>query len=138
MLDSVPQSDPARSYEARAQYASGRRVHAFGTCRTRPEAEALLAESIQRAEAGGVKYERYWVEEIDTTGLWQPPAQPKPRDRYSTRVTGTSPPGAWRKVHVDVLENETVIAGYDRNNSVLQTFEPFRQVDRDFAIISPH
>jgi hypothetical protein len=40
-----------------------------------------------------------------------------PRDRYSTRVTTTSPPGTWKEVHVDMLDGETVIASYDRNYS---------------------
>jgi hypothetical protein len=73
-------------------------VRAFGMRRTPSEAEALLAESIQRAETAGIKYERYWIEEIDTTGLRQPPAQPKPRDRYTTRVTTAKKPGSWQTV----------------------------------------
>jgi len=137
MLDSVTRPDAPRIYEVHAKYAQGRSVRAFGTCRTRPEAEILLAESIQRAEAARIKYERYWIQEIDTTGLWQPPAQPKPRDRYNTRVTPTNAPGTWKTVHVDVLDGEAVIASYDRNYSMLSTFEPFRQGDRVFALISP-
>jgi hypothetical protein len=31
-----------------------------------------------------------------------------------------------------------VIASYDRNYSMLQTFEPFRQGERAFALISTH
>jgi hypothetical protein len=135
---SVTHPCTSRIYEVRAEYAKGSRVRAFGACRTRPEAEVLLAESTRRADAAGIKYERYWIEEIDTTGLWQPPAQPKPRDRYSTRVTTTSARGTWKQVHVDVLDGETVIASYDRNYSMLQTFEPFRQGDRVFALISTH
>jgi hypothetical protein len=84
-------------------------------------------ESRRRVEAASGRNQRYWIEEIDTTGLWQPPPQPKPRDRYAVRVTTTTPPGKWATVHVDVLDGETVIAGYDRNYSMLQTFEPFRQ-----------
>src|SRR5215469_5127062 len=126
----------SRIYEVRAEYAKGNRVSALGTRRTRPEAEVLLATSIRRAEAGGIKYERYWIEEIDTTGLWQPPPETKPRDRYTTRVTTVSPPRSWKKVHVDVLEGETVIASYERNYAMLQTFEPFRQGDRYLALIS--
>src|SRR5258708_36456650 len=137
MLDSVTQDDASRIYEVRAGYASGR-VHAFGAGRTRPEAEDLLRESTRRAEATGIRSQRYWIEEIDTTGLWQPPPQPKPRDRYTARATTTTPPGKWTKVHVEVLDGDAVIASYDRNYSMLQTFEPFRQGDRMFALISPH
>ena len=136
MLDSVTQDDASRIYEVRAEYANGQRVHAFGARRTRPEAEDLLRESTLRVEATGIRYQRYWIEEIDTTGLWQPPARPKPRDRYTTRVTTTTPPGKWTKVHVDVLDGDAVIAAYDRNYSMLQTFEPFRQGDRMLALIS--
>jgi len=39
-------------------------------------------------------------------------------------------------VHVEVLDGDAVIASYDRNYSMLQTFEPFRQGARDFALIS--
>ncbi len=121
-----------------ATYASECRVHAFGARRTRAEAEALLAESIRKVEAAGGRNERYWIEEIDATGLWQPPAQPKPRDRYTTRVTAAKKPGRWETVHVDALDGETAIASYDRNYRMLQTFEPFRQDDRVFALISTH
>ena len=42
------------------------------------------------------------------------------------------------KVHVAVLDGDAVIASYGRNYGMLQTFEPFRQGDRTFALISPH
>jgi hypothetical protein len=137
MLGSVTEADPPRIYEVRAEWADGR-IHAFGARRARSAAEDLLAESIRRVEAAGGRDQRYWIEEIDTTGLWQPPSQPKPRDRYTTRVTTTTPPGEWTMVHVDVLDGDAVIAGYDRNYSMLQTFEPFRQGDGMFALISAH
>src|SRR5215469_10543765 len=130
MLDAVTQAGESRIYEVRAGYASGG-VHALGAGRTRPEADDLLRESRRHAESTGIRAERYWIEEIDTTGLWQPPPLPKPRDRFTTRVTKTTPPGTWTNVHVDVLDGETVIAGYDRNYGMLRTFEPFRQGDRN-------
>jgi hypothetical protein len=103
------------------------------------EAEVLLGETIKRVEAAArARYDRYWIEEIDTTGLWQPPGLPTPRDRYTTSVSTVSPPGSWTKIHVEVLDGEAVIAGYERNYSMLQTFEPFRQGERDFALISTH
>jgi hypothetical protein len=37
-----------------------------------------------------------------------------------------------------VLDGEAVIGTYDRNYRMLQTFEPFRQGDRVFALISPN
>jgi hypothetical protein len=127
-----------RHREPPGVHGRGNRQRYLRTRRTPPEAEDLLAESIQGTEAAGIKYERYWIEEIDTTGLWQPPAQPKPRDRYATHVTTAKKPGSWQTVHVEVLDGETLIASYDRNYSMLQTFEPFRQGERAFALISTH
>jgi len=133
----VAQADPSRIYEVRAEGANGR-VHEFGARRTRPEAVILLTETIRRVRAAGGDNQRYWIEEIDTTGLWQPPAQPKPRDRYTTRVTTITHEHGWDTVHVDVLDGDVVIASYDRNYRMLQTFESFRQGDRSFALISAH
>ena len=137
MLHDVTRPDTSRIYEVRREAPDGR-AHAFGARRTPAEAEILLAESISRVEAVGGRNKRYWIEEIDTTGLWQPPAQPKPRDRFTTQVTTIKKPGSWESVHVDVLDGGAVIASYDRNYRMLQTFEPFRQGDRVFALISPH
>jgi hypothetical protein len=123
-------------YEVRATHDG--RVSSFGVRLTLDEAQALLEESRARVEAIGGRNDRYWIETIDTTGLFEVPSKPTPRDRYSTRVTRTSPEGAWTTVHVDVLAGDRVVAGYDRNHSMLGTFEPFRQGDREFALIAPH
>jgi hypothetical protein len=131
----MPQADSSCIYEVRAEGSRGK-VHAFGARRTRPEAEELLAKSIRKVEAAGGRNRRYWIEEIDTTGLWQPPPLPKPRDRYTTRVTSRGDPRAWETVHVEILDGDTVIAEYDRNYSMLQTFEPFRQDAHPYALIS--
>lgn len=72
----------------------------------------------------------------DARRIFELPSKPPPRERYTTRVTATSEPNAWQTVHVDVLDGDAVIASYDRNYSMLQTFEPFRQGDRPFALIS--
>jgi hypothetical protein len=122
-------------YEVRAQ--NGDNVHAFGARRTYGEASILLTESRDRvAEAGG-QNDRYWIEEIDTTGLFNIPSRPTPRQRYSTRVQEKqSAPGTWTTVHVEILDGTRVVGEYDRNYRMLQTFEPFRQGDRDFALIS--
>lgn len=136
MLSPVTQDEPSRIYEVRAE-APGGRLHAFGARRTRADAEALMEDTIQRVTAARGQNDRYWIEEIDTTGLWQPPPLPKPRDRYTTRVTPSVTPGRWETSHVEVLDGETVIASYDRNYKMMQTFEPFRQGDRTFALISP-
>lgn len=70
--------------------------------------------------------------------LFQRPSRPTPRERFRTRVTETKAPGTWTTSHVEVLDGSRVIAEYDRDYAMLSTFEPFRQGDRNFALISPH
>ena len=123
-------------FEVRAESVEGK-VRGFGARRSRAEGAALLEDRLKTYE-GARGWRRWWLEEIDTTGLWQPPPAPAPRERYRTRVRGLSPPGSWTRVHVEVLDGERVVAEYDRNYSMLQTFEPFRQDGRDFELISAH
>lgn len=123
-------------YEVRAEGHDGE-VHGFGARSSREEGEALLAERMTTHE-GARGWRRWWLEEIDTRGHWQPPPAPTPRSRYRTRVTDVNAPGTWPMVHVEVLDGEQVVAEFDRNYSMVQTFEPFRQGSRDLALISPH
>ncbi len=123
-------------YEVRATHDG--RVSSFGVRPTLDEAEALLEEARARIDAIGGWNDRYWVETIDPTGLFERSSKPTPRDRYTTRVTRTSPEGVWTTVHVDILHSDRVVAGYDRNHSMFGTFEPFRQGDREFALVAPH
>jgi hypothetical protein len=122
-------------FEVRAQ--CGERVHSFGARRDRAQAQELLDSSRARVEAAGGRNEGYWIEAIDTTGLFAVPTRPTPRERYTNRVSQTSRPGAWHTVHVEILDGQRVVAEYDRNYSMLSTFEPFRQGDRNYALISP-
>jgi hypothetical protein len=122
-------------FEVRRENAG--QVFGCGAYLTMAEAEAALGEFVRRVERVGGRNDRYWIEQVDTTGLFEVPPLPKPRDRFSTRVTNTSEPGRWAKVHVEVLEQDRVIAEYDRNHAMLQTFEPFRQGERHYALISP-
>jgi len=62
----------------------------------------------------------------------------RPRERFATRVETVSDPREPTKVRVEILDGDRAIASYDRNYSMLSTFEPFRQGDRDYALISPH
>ena len=131
----VTSAEQAHIYEVRAQ--SDDQTRAFGARRTYEEASILLAESKARVENAGGHNDRYWIEEIDTTGLFSIPPRPTPRERYSTRIEEkNSAPGTWTTVHVDVLDGVRVVGAYDRNYRMLQTFEPFRQGDRHFALIS--
>src|SRR3954451_19247422 len=126
----------AAIYEVRATRDG--RMSSFGLRLTPDAAQTLLEESRARVEAVGGRNDRYWVETIDTTGLFELPSKPTPRDRYTTRVRRTSPEGAWATVSVDVLDGDRVVAGYDRDHSMFGTFEPFRQGTREFALIAPH
>src|SRR5688500_16953387 len=83
-------------YEVRATREG--RVNSFGVRPTLDEAQALLEESRARVETIGGRNDRYWVETIDTTGMFEMPSKPTPRDRYTTRVTRTSLEGAWTTV----------------------------------------
>jgi len=99
----------------------------------------LLSQRTENREWADKYHQRWWVEEIDTTGLFQIPARPSPRERFSTKVqeieTGQ---GTWKTLHVDVLdETSRVVAQYSRNYpNLYRTFEPFRQGDRTLALIS--
>ncbi len=119
----------------------------FGTSRTRSEAEAE-AEKLKARDMNG----RNWAEQYHNRGFvirevavetdFELPSRPKPRDKYAVKVTQTSPPGTWTTITVEVFRRgvETAelerICQYDRRYSMLHTFEPFRQGDRDLALIS--
>ncbi len=87
--------------------------------------------------AVGGHNDRYWIEQIDTTGMFEVPSRPTPRERFTTRLTPTSAEGAWSTVRVEILDAGRLVATYDRDYAMLQTFEPFRQGTRNFALISP-
>jgi hypothetical protein len=111
-------------------------VHSFGARRSRADAEAHLAE--EKARYDGSSWRNFRIEEVDTTGLFEIPSRPTPRERYSVRVTQTSPEGTWTQVAVEVLDGQRLVGRYDRNYAMLRTFEPFRQGGRDYALISPN
>jgi hypothetical protein len=120
-------------YEVRGKFRTDGRVTSRGVFRTRAEAEQHL-----RSIADETYVQGYWVEEIDTTDLFQVPTKPTPRERYTTRVYASKGKNTWTTVHVEVLDGDEVVAEYDRDYEMLDTFEPFRQGDRMFALVSPH
>jgi hypothetical protein len=124
-------------FEVRGEAHSDSKVIAYGARRTRKEAEQLLRESRDRVAAAGGQVDRWWIEVIDTTGLFEIPARPTPRERFTIRVEPRKKPGNWQTAHVDVLDGETLVTSYDRNYAMLQTFEPFRQGARFFALVAP-
>ena len=70
------------------------------------------------------------------------PSRPKPRDKYFVMLSAkANRPGTWDSTRVEVFRRGPSdeiqrICDYERNNSMLPTFEPFRQGNREFALIS--
>jgi hypothetical protein len=120
-------------------------VH-FGTFRTVAEAEAAIARM-------HTQYERSWHEQHHNRGFvirevvvetdFEIPQLPKPRDKYVAQGTPKpNRPGTWNSTIVQVSRRHSGsgelerICEFERNYSLLQTFEPFRQGGRDFALIA--
>ncbi|MDJ0976237.1 MAG: hypothetical protein QNJ98_17385, partial [Planctomycetota bacterium] len=63
--------------------------HSWGARRTKEEAEQLLKERFtgEHEEWARKHHSRWWVEEVDTTGLFEIPSKPMPRDRFSAEAT---------------------------------------------------
>jgi hypothetical protein len=112
------------------------KTRSFGARRTREAADRLFAEWNNRI-GDDANWENLRIEEVATEGLFEIPPRPTPRERYSTRVTRTSAEGEWTKIFVEILDGDRVAGSYKRNYAMLRAFEPFRQGDRDFALISP-
>lgn len=108
-------------------------VRSWGSYRTRPEAEQaaqMLTRSYWTTTA------RWWIETIDVTGGYELPSRPAPRERYTTRVL-PDPGLGGSSCHVQVVDGARLVGAYDRNYAMLRTFEPFRQADHDYALVSP-
>jgi hypothetical protein len=120
----------------------------FGAFRSRSEAEDKIAE-LRVKEMNGCN----WAEQYHNKGFvireavvetdFEIPTLPKPRDRYA--VKGSRKPNGPGVIDSTVVEvfRRTSTAGdpekvceYERNLFLLQTFEPFRQGSREFALIS--
>lgn len=120
----------------------------FGAFRTIAEAEAEIAKLRVREMNG-----RSWAEQYHNRGFviretvvqtdFEIPPRPKPRDRYFVRGTQKNQPGKWPDIVVEVFrrakagEEPEKVFEYKRNYGLLYTFEPFRQGEREFALISP-
>lgn len=78
---------------------------------------------------------------------FQIPPRPTPRERYTLETEKfNTKPGTWDQTHVtiwkmyddDLSQKERIVGKYDRSYRMLRTFEPFRQGEKDFALISPN
>lgn len=120
----------------------------FGAFRTRARAEEEVAKLLQREMHGENWAARYHdrgfvIREVTVETDFEIPPRPKPRDRYFARETTVeSPPGTWSTCRVDVFERTrgglapTPCASWERDYTLLGTFEPFRQGDRALALIA--
>ncbi len=71
--------------------------------------------------------------------MFKIPDQLKPRDKYMVKTASKSNgKGYWESTIVDIYERGKTkkIATYERHYEMLNTFEPFRQGDKDYALIS--
>lgn len=120
----------------------------FGAFRNVAEAEAMAAE-LSTKEMNG----RNWAQQYHNLGFevresivdadFEIPSLPKPRDKYFVRgKPKPNRPGTWDSTIVEVFRRgdsgtaPVKICEYERFHSLFQTFGPFRQGDRDFALIS--
>lgn len=131
----------SKIFEVRSVSHNGK-IHSWGARYTRAEAEQRLIERFTGPQQQWAEryHKKWWIEEIDTTGLFVIPSAPAPRERYATRVSRVeTEEGTWNTLRVDVLQRSgTVVTSYTRNHPELyRTFEPFRQGERMLALVSP-
>jgi hypothetical protein len=131
----------SKIYEVRSVSKSDKKIHHWGAKKTREGAETLLVEkSTGDKKKWADKYHAScWVEEIDTTGMFEIPSLPLPRERFTTNISIVeTAPEYWNTLRINIVnEAGERVAGYDRNYSnMYRTFEPFRQGSKMFALIS--
>jgi hypothetical protein len=120
----------------------------FGAFLTLDEAQAQIGQLMLREMHGENWAERYHnkgfvVREKVVDDDFEIPSRPKPRDKYFVKtIRKPNRPGTWDSTMVEVFrrglpdEAPQRICEYERGYSMLQTFEPFRQGNREFALIS--
>lgn len=118
----------------------------LGTHHTRAKAEAQAQELAARDMHGENWAARYHnlgfaIRETIVDTNFEIPSLPKPRDKWAAQaIASTGAPDQWPTVEVTIFRREagglTPIAAYARNYGMLATFEPFRQGNRELALIS--
>jgi hypothetical protein len=119
----------------------------WGSFRTLQEAQAEV-EKIKLREIDGqnwaAKYHNkgFAIREKIVDTDFEIPSCPKPRDKYVIKAVANNPPGTWPLTTVEVYRRNLTsgvpeqICKYERRYSMLHTFEPFRQGNREYALIS--
>lgn len=118
----------------------------FGTYRTAAEAAAAIS---RLRETHGREWEEKYhdrgfvVRETTVETDFQVPELPKPRDKYvAVGTPKPNDPGTWDSTIVRVYRRGSTsdelapVCEFERNYSLLHTFEPFRKNGRDFALVS--
>lgn len=120
----------------------------FGAFSTLEEAQHEVAALRERKMDGKNWAARYHDKgfEIRTANVdtdFEIPPRPTPREKYMVKTTPKpNGPGRWDYTTVDVYQRADAthkpkhICTYERNYAMLQTFEPFRQGGREYALIS--
>ena len=122
----------------------------LGAFRTREEAEAE-GQRLSARLMNGSNWSRqchnkgFVIREKVVTTSFEIPALPKPRDKYFVSPSAIeNGMGRWNSTRVEVFRRSPSgspgerVGEYVRNYAMLQTFEPFRQEGREFALISRH
>jgi hypothetical protein len=133
-------------YRVYGMHAGRDKDNFFGAFRTQPEANAEI-EKLKAKEMHGKNWaenyhnQDFVIREVVVDTDFEIPPLPKPRDQYMIRATPTNPPETWPTTLVEVYRRHDnggmeKICSYERNYSMLQSFEPFRQEGRDLALIS--
>ena len=122
----------------------------FGAFRTLHEAQAEV-EKLNAKQMNG----QNWATQYHSKGFaireqivdtdFEIPPRPKPRDKYVVKaLPKANRPGTWDSTIVEVYRRDSTlgvleqICVYERHYAMLQTFEPFRQGSREYALISSH
>lgn len=131
----------SKIYEVRSTARDNGKLHTWGAENSYDEAVLLLDERFgeKHKEWAERHHSRWWIEEIDTTDCFNIPSKPMPRDMFSTREHEVeTKKGYGNTLRVEVLNAASeIVATYNRNYSaMMQTFEPFRQGEKMFALVS--
>lgn len=113
----------------------------FGAFRTQMEAVAEADRLASRSEwATEYHNQGFHIREVVVEVDFQIPEQPKPRDNYYvTCEPKSNGPNVIASTMVRVFRRspEECVAEYERNYSIMGTFEPFRQAERQYALVAP-
>ena len=114
-----------------------------GVFRTRAEAEARIAEA--KAANGGWAARHYdlgfAIREIAIETDFEVPPRPAPREKYCIRLADKYREPGWDGTVVEVFRTAPgaepeKVCQYERRYPMMKTFEPFRQGERELALIS--